>query len=719
MTMLVFSALLAALCLSPSAGAETGVAWRVLDRNGEPLQALPSVEGFRYPVPLEQMSPWVPLATLAAEDHRFFSHPGVDWRAAARAAWQNAVHGRVVSGASTLTQQLVRNREPRPRTFGSKMLEAADALALERRASKREILADYLNLVAYGNRARGIEAASRLYFNKPSSQLSLAETAYLAAIPRAPGARNPYRKPGALRKDQREILSRMRALGWIDAETHALALEERVQVLSLEKQLPAPHFSEYLRQWILARGENSGAVRSTIDATLQRESAAILRFHIAKLAANRVGNGAILAVDNRSGEILVWVGSKDFRGEVDGQVDGVTAQRQPGSALKPFVYGLALENGRTPSDILLDEPFTALDRFSPKNYDEKFHGPVRLREALACSYNVPAIRVAEELGAAHVLEGLHQAGFDSLARSPDHYGLGLALGNGEVTLFELARAYSGLARGGVFRPLAFVRGSPEAGVPRRFLSPEAAYLITNILSDNAARTPAFGAYSPFNTPFPFAAKTGTTKDYRDNWAIGYTPDWTVAVWVGNFNGESMAKVSGISGAGPILRDVALLLWQRLGAREFPVPAGVRRVEVCPLSGLVPGPWCPTAMSEVFLAKRIPAAVCNLHKKNGGSSEFPIHAAGSAPRVAFPRNGEIFKIDASYARDAQKVKLRAENVENAGDLRWTVDGKALEDRDATGAAWWMLSPGDHRIQVSALRAAIWRRSPPVRVFVAGP
>jgi penicillin-binding protein 1C len=708
------SALLALLLLSCGAHAENS-SLRVLDRNGVVLQEFSGPDGeTRYPVSLGQVSPWAILATVAAEDRRFFSHPGVDWRSLARAAWQNARSGRVVSGGSTLTQQLVRNRNPRPRTVWTKLREAASALLLEREKSKPEILEEYLNAIPYGNRARGIEAASRLYFDKPAAELSIAEAAYLAAIPRAPGSRNPFHNDIRLIKEAHAVLDRMLRFGFLTPELHALARAEEVRAAPPERRLPAPHFAEFVRRWAAGAGA-TGEVRTTLDASLQREAASILRAHLAALRPNRVRNGALILLDNRSGEVLAWVGSQDFADAEHGQVDGVVALRQPGSALKPFVYGLAVARGRTPADILLDEPFTAPDRFSPRNYDEKYHGPVRLREALACSYNVPAVRVAEELGAGDVLHLLREAGFDSLNLPAEHYGLGLALGNGEVRLLELARAYSALARGGVWKPETFVLGRPSPGAPRRVLPATAAYLITHILSDNAARAPAFGAHSAFNLPFPLAAKTGTSKDYRDNWAVGYTSDWTVGVWVGNFDGSPMAKVSGITGAGPILRDMAYLAAKRLGVREFREPAGIRRAEVCPLSGKLPGPWCPTAISEVFVAGKIPRAFCGFHHAPAGAAA----VAATGPSVKFPVQGDIFKLDPAYPRAAQVLRLKADGVERAEKVRWIVDERPLEADGKKGEAWWPLAPGEHRLAVSTLRGARWLSSPPVKIFVAAP
>jgi penicillin-binding protein 1C len=700
------SLLLLFLLAAAPAGAEST---RLLDRHGVPLQELSELGDRRYEVLLEEVSPWVVLATLAAEDRRFFEHGALDPLAVLRALWQNLRSGRTVSGASTLTQQLAKAERPLPRNWTGKAREALAALELERRLDKREILERYLNLVSYGNRATGIEAASRLYFGKPAASLSLAESAYLCAIPRSPGTVNPYRGESELRRRQRELLERMRRSGWIGQDLLGLALKEPLRVEARRDTALAPHFAEALRR-LKPRGE----VRTALDAGLQAAAADALRSHLAELKGHRVTNGAVLVLDNRTRETLAWVGSADFFDDAhDGQVDGVRARRQPGSALKPFVYGLALSKGWTPSDLLADLPAQTADRFSPRNYDGRFHGLVRLREALACSYNAAAVSLADKLGASAMLSVLHRAGFASLDKPAEHYGLALVLGDGEVTLAELTNAYATIASGGLWKPLRLLSGRSEEGEPpRTIFSPQVSYLLAKILSDNTARAPAFGFYSPFNAPFPLAAKTGTTKDYRDNWAVGFTPEWTVGVWVGNFDGKPMAKVSGISGAGPVLRDVAFALWRSRGASEFLQPRGVRELEVCPLSGKLRGPHCPTGITELFAETSLPGGPCALHP-----GELAAGTLAGRVAVSFPRRGDIFKLDPTYSREAQQIKLTAEGLDGARSVRWKVDGRDLTS-GPDGTAWWKLSPGRHRIRVSALRSAGWQDSSEVPIFVAG-
>jgi len=330
-------------------------------------------------------------------------------------------------------------------------------------------------------------------------------------------------------------------------------------------------------------------------------------------------------MDNKSGEILCLVGSANFFDSYhSGQVSAVTSLRQPGSALKPFTYALALEQGMTSATLILDTEIRIQGKevdYVPRNYDGKFHGPTRLREALACSYNVSAIRVLENIGVESLLHRLKKLGFETLDKGADYYGLGLTLGGGEVTLLELARAYGALARSGVlkkervFLEAKDIQGRTKSfpkGSSRRVFSPEVSYIITNILQDRDARIPAFGEGSCLSLPFPCAVKTGTSANFRDNWAIGYTPHHTVGVWVGNFDGRPMQSVSGVSGAGPLFRDIILLLERREKRRnfDFTIPTGLMEVYVCPQSGMLVGSFCPGKIKEIFIKGTEPKDVCN-------------------------------------------------------------------------------------------------------------
>lgn len=654
-----------------------------VDRHGLPLRSF--AEGERcLPVRLNEVSPWIILSTLAAEDKRFWEHRGVDSQAVVRALWQNARAGKVVSGGSTLTQQLVRQLEPRPRGLWGKVQEAWKALRLEQNSSKPEILEQYLNSVFYGNGARGIEAASTTYFNLPCRELTLAQSALLAGLPKSPSGYNPFRRREAALSRQRVILDRLKTWGWVDDLTFQRARTEALFFSKLPQPFIAPHFTDRLRSTV-----GQGRHTTTLDRNLQEFLEDLLVQSLKKLEQQDVSNGALLVLDNATGDILAWVGSKDyFENQESGYVDGVTSLRQPGSAVKPFLYELFFERGVRPGDKIDDTPLFTPGRYSPRNYNNTYHGRVSLREALANSYNVPAVRLIEKVGIDPFLKRLRAVGLSSLTGSADDYGLGLALGNAEVTLRDLTSAYALLARGGVWKPTRSLASDPHpTGV--KVTQPAATYLVTHVLSDNIARARAFGPDSPFRLPFPFAAKTGTTKDYRDNWAMGYTTRWTVGVWVGNFDGRPMRRVSGISGAGPLLHDAAMAVYARYPSGEFTRPRDVTEGEVCPLSGYSLSLDCPNAVVEVYSKNFPPPGPCREH-------EVEPTAHPSDFQLVFPRRGDIFKMDPAIERSAQSIRFRTEG--NAPDsLRWRVDGQVIAQGNE---AWWPLSPGTHRADVTA-------------------
>jgi len=705
---LALALLCGAACLPPPAGALEAprASTVVTDRAGRPLRSYldGSADAACVPLKLTEISPWLVLATVAAEDKRFFAHPGVDFRAAARAFAQNASRGRTVSGASTITQQLARALEPRPRSVFGKVKEIFSALRLEAAHSKEQILEAYFNGVSYGALLTGAGAASLDYFGVPAADLSPAQAALLAGIPKSPVNYDPRRRPAAAEARRRLVLRRMFDLGLLDAETYRLALAEKTVAREKERFFSAPHFADQA----LRRAPAGGTVATTLDSRAQEAAAQALSSHLAGLAGrNHVKNGAVLVLDNATGGVLAWVGSNDFfDGANNGQVDGVVALRQPGSALKPFLYALALAKGARASDLLDDSPLYAAGGHAPENYDRSYHGRVRLREALACSYNVPAVRLAQKAGVPDLLAKLKDFGFASLDKPADFYGEGLALGNGEVTLLELTAAYAALARGGIWLPARLMQGEPAQA--RRAIGRAEAYIVTSILSDNSARAPAFGADSAFSLPFDLAAKTGTTKDYRDNWAVGYTPEWTVGVWVGNFSGAPMRRVSGITGAAPVLKETALALKKLYGSTPFRRPPGIKTARVCPVSGQPPSQFCPSSMEEVYTAARLPAGQCAEHRPPEAAAARP----AGRPAVKFPSEGDVFRLDPQTPRGAQALFFKAGEAE--GDIVWNVDGRELAER-GNGAAW-PLAPGAHSVHFTLSRGTETVRARPVRFVV---
>ena len=714
------------------------ISLRLLDRNGVLLREVLSDEGGRCRwVKLEHISPHLLNATLAAEDKSFFFHHGVNGLSVLRALLQNLRHGEVVSGASTITQQLVRTLYPGRRDIWAKLREAWLALRLERTLSKREILIQYINRIPYGNQVYGIEAASRLYLDKSSSQLSLAEAAFLAAIPRSPTRLNPYRSLNALRKRQVNILAKMSELGLITEAACDRARAEELCLLPATERFRAPHFCDFVLSQVPSSDRKSlSAIGTTLDFGLQQKIEILLRNRLTAMAGRGISNGAVVVLDNHSGEILSLVGSGDFFDESqDGQVNGALALRQPGSTLKPFTYSLALENGLTAASLIDDSPvqYPSLEgHYRPQNCDRRYHGLVSLRAALACSYNIPAVAVLQAVGPDLLYRRLHSLGFESLKQDPGFYGVGLTLGNGEVTLLELVRAYSALARQGLYLQersvLRLLRKDGEEGqaliqeAAQRVFSPQVSYIITHILADRDARTPSFGYHNPLSFPFAVAVKTGTSKDFRDNWTVGYSPRYTVGVWVGNFDGEPMHNVSGISGSGPLFKDIMLLLDKGEAGSGFAEPKGVVTSAVCPLTGMRPTESCPGVVSEVFIEGTEPRELCTHHQKKS-DSVLIAYERGDLPapsrlEITFPRNGDVFKLDPVLRREHQRIKLRAAvpGTEDIAKIEWWVNGDKAGEAGSPFSLFWNLSPGFYTIKAIAVRDGSPLESRPVKIVV---
>jgi penicillin-binding protein 1C len=595
-----------------------------LDIHGQTLREVSAGSGLlSRPVTLQEIPAPLIAATLLAEDQRFWDHPGVDWRAIARAALSLVRHRKVISGGSTITQQLIKLAAPRPRTFRTKLIEAAQALRLEQIWSKERILTEYLNRLDYGHLRLGCAAAARFYFGKPISDLSVAQAALLAGLPQAPSRLNPHAHFARARKRQDWILGRLAASRFLSQQEYVRARREPVRLQPPQQIFQAPHFVDLLLKLEpeIRIQANHQPICTTLDLNLNRVAERVLRQHLARLQAHHAGNGAVVILENRTGNVLALVGSENYFDPDAGQVNGAWAARSAGSTFKPFAYWLALEKGATPATVVADVPTefpTITGIFSPVNYNHRCYGPMRYRLALANSLNIAAVKVLASVGGPEVLQQrLRACGLTTLNQSPEFYGLGLTIGNAEARLLELVNAYACLACLGEFKPFRLVQSSksdpqsPMPGVPAlarasRVGNPAAAYLIADILSDNFARTLAFGPNSSLRFDFPVACKTGTSTDFRDNWALGYTPEFTVGVWIGNFDGTPMERVSGVSGAAPILHDLFVHLCKHFGLSWYTLPANVVEKSIHPITGKVLTRPAPEAIQEIFLADSLPA-----------------------------------------------------------------------------------------------------------------
>src|SRR3989440_4594008 len=579
----------------------------LLDRNGIPLRESRVAERFSHELALEEVPRHVIDAVLAAEDKRFYFHHGIDWLATGRALVAGLTHGRIVSGASTITQQLVKISERRPRTWRAKLIESVTALRLEQSWSKDQILAAYLNRLDCGNLNIGLAAATDYYFGKPVSDLSDAEASFLAGLPKNPRKLNPHVAADAARRRQMTVLERMRRNDSLDAARFDRAIAESLALRPPQRRFRAPHFVEMVLPQL---PETPAAeIRTTLDFRLNEQVETIIRERLAQLREHNVHNAAAVVIDNATGDVIALVGSENYFAPGVGQVNGAWAQRSAGSALKPFTYLLALERGATPATVVADvrTSFPAAGGFyRPENYNPRCFGPVRYRTALASSLNIPAVKVLLAAGGPAALhERLRECGLTTLNRPAEVYGLGLTLGNCEARLLEMTNAYASLARLGEFRPWRVLSDSPSAA--RHYSQPELVWQIADILSDNSARTLAFGMNSALRFDYPVACKTGTSTDFRDNWTIGFTPEFSVGVWAGNFDGAPMREVSGVSGAGPILHTIFDYLHANYGTSWYPTPATIVERTIHPLSGKLLPDGDARGVRDKFLADRLPPA----------------------------------------------------------------------------------------------------------------
>ena len=638
----------------------------LLDRHGVPIQTVRVDKDVRRLawVPIGEMSPALLSAIVLSEDRRFWEHSGIDWSAAAKSVWANLFNTRT-RGASTLTMQLaglIDEGLARPsggRSIAQKLGQAVTAARLEATWKKSEILEAYLNSVPFRGEIVGIDALAQTLFAKHASGLDAQEAALAAALVRSPNA-----KPAAVAERACGVLrlQGMDCTGVVGLTETALA---RRGGMPLGEQL-APHFA---RQVVDRLGPSRQA--TTLDASLQRFAADMLRRQLAELNGRNVEDGAVVVLDNASGEVRAWIGS-NARSSSAVEVDGVLARRQPGSTLKPFVYELAFEKRLiTPATLIDDSPaqiVTAGGLYLPQNYDREWKGFVSARTALGASLNVPAVRVATMLGHDALHQRLRTLGF-ALPESAGWYGASLALGSADVSLLSLTNAYRTLANGGVYTPPALRGGA--AAKPMRVADAGAVYLVTDILADNNARARTFGLASALATRGFAAVKTGTSKDMRDNWCVGFTDRYTIGVWVGNASGEAMHSVSGISGAAPVWHAIASALHAGAPSRAPSLPAVVVRQRVAFDSGKEP------PRDEVFMAGS-ERAVQRATAEVDGARRFGITS---------PRDGSVFAIDPDMPPAAQRITFEGERGQ------WVLDGKPL----GTSERWrWAPWPGRHRL-----------------------
>lgn len=695
------------------------VAFEFSDRNHLPLgTVLSSDQNQTAIVPLSQVSPHFINGIIAAEDKRYYQHGAIDYIALFRSILEAFQAKKIVSGASTITMQLARLLEPAPRTLPNKFGEIWLSWRLSAGMNQEEILEAYINRLPMGGNLYGVEAAAKTYFNTSASELNLAQASLLAALPNDPTDLNPYDNLLGLKKRQNYVLKRMVEDGYITSIQAKRAAQEKLTFQPKQQGIiAAPHFLFWLTEKLthsstsdpLIQHGSTHYIKTTLDRPLQQFIEAQIQQIIISLKDHNVHHAAAIVINNHSGDVLAYVGSPDyFNTDKLGRNDGVQALRQPGSTLKPFLYELALAEGIIqPNTILADVPtyyaIPGAKLYSPTDYNETFLGPVRVRVALANSLNVPAVKVLEKVTVPVFLERLKDLGFKHLNHPPDYYGLGLTLGSGEVSLWELANAYLIMAnQGKIINPNVILSQSQlinpnlpsiDTAVPWQ--------LITNMLSDPHARSYSFGIDSVLNLPFPVAVKTGTSSNYRDTWTVGFTTDYTVATWVGNFDGEGMQNVSGVTGAAPLWNRIVLHLHQTQEPANFSKPLGFVQLPICATTGLRPTSDCSGGIVlEYFDRKSVdkyyqksPQIKLNSEYNEWLSRQSHPQLTQNQLKIISPQADDYFLMNSGEASELE-FKITTPSQQS---VEWWLNGKKLRVQSAN-SVFWSLQPGQWTLTV---------------------
>jgi len=683
----------------------------ITDRYGEELRVLPLGDGLRrIYTPLEDYPDYLPAVFLAGEDKRFYRHAGIDPLAIIRAANQNRKSGRIVSGASTVSMQLAGLAHREPASVVSKLREMAGALRIEARHSKDELLELWLSSLPFGSNLQGAAAAGRHFFGVLPENLSPEQSLLLAVIPRRPELYNPLKNPDAA-SAAAFMLSKNAGI----QTTREALLSAALQAIPGGQHWPynAPHFVNWVEEQLTPEDYRPGPpVRTTLDLRVNDILSGAVISRIERAQRFRISNGSGLVIEPQTGEILAYVGSSDFFNfENSGQIDGVRILRQPGSTLKPFLYSLALESGYSASSILPDIPMTFGNEeiYVPQNYNQRYNGPVRLRTALSSSLNIPAVYLTEKMGVDNFVELLLSLGFDSLKAQREQLGVGLALGNAEISLFELVRAYAVFPRGGRTVVTSWRKDIRNSEMPqeRPIMDETTAGLIRSILSDNVNRILGFGRQGLGTEGFDAMMKTGTSNQFNNIWAVGATPAYVCGIWMGNFSGETVIGSPGSGIPADAVVDVMTRLQQ--GERFSPV-YGLREVLICPLSGGAVTEACPSSMTELFRSGEEPEA-CSFHSLNAGEMEinyppeyrtwadiygvsFQSQNIDYRLKILSPADGSIFFFDSTLPYNAQAVPIE---IDGQGLCRLSVNGREVFSGDLPLRWFLPMRPGYYTLR----------------------
>lgn len=564
---------------------------------------------WRKPLKLNDISPLLQKSVLACEDHWFYYHPGANLVSLIKAAYDNIRAGKIVRGGSTITMQIARMMEPKSRTPKAKIIEILRALQLELHYSKKELLELYFNMAPYGGNIEGVGAASYFYFGKPARELTASQAALLTSIPNSPQALRPDLNLANSLNARNRVLGVMMQDQVISESDYREALDEEIK----SKRYKPPNLAPHLCNELLAKYGGRPEIVCAADLKIQSKCEAVINGFKSPLAMKGINNAAVVVIRNSTAEILAMVGSCDFYDiQHEGQVNGATAPRSPGSALKPFVYGLALDKGLVSPNLMIEDLPAYYSGYTPENYDRQYRGAVSVTDALRNSLNVPAVHICARVGQKNFYALLRSGGLSTLARKDSDYGLPLILGSCEIELLDLTNLYSCLARGGVYKKYHYLADESSIDSARLF-SPAAAYILSEIMSE--LERPDFPSSWEFSPNIPKVAwKTGTSFGRKDAWSIGFNPTFTVGVWVGNFDGESSPDLVGAEAAAPILFEVFRLINTGAGQRWFSEPITVDTRQVCAVSGMPPGPHCPATVVELYIPGVSPVTTCTIHKE---------------------------------------------------------------------------------------------------------
>ena len=600
--------LLLTILITPSIRFSNDYSVVVLDKDGQILRIfLNKKDTWRLPPAEDKIPKKLEQAVLQFEDRYFYYHPGVNIFALSRALWQNLNSREIVSGASTISMQVARISRPKARTYLNKFLEILQALKLELFHSKKDILNIYLNNAPYGGNIVGYRAASLRYFRKMPQSLSWSEAATLAVLPNAPSLISPTVNPQKLRQKRDRLLRLLRRRKIISTETYTLALLESIPQHSFGSKIFAAHLARSLH----TKFPRKSVLQTTIDRNLQQQAEGLTREHSRFLRSLGINEAAVLIAETQSGKVRAYVGSVDFW---ERQVDGVQAPRSSGSILKPFLFALSMDNGLLLPQTLIQDVPSFFGSFSPANANRRYSGITTARQALVRSLNVPAVRLLNKFGLQAFYYFLQQGGLRTLFRPADEYGLPLILGGAEVNLWDMCTLFRGLGREGRFSALSVLQDAAAKGRERRLISQGAAWLTLDILKE-VKRPGAEYYWRQYQNQWPLAWKTGTSYGQRDGWAIGVNPQWTIGVWVGNFEGQGNANLSGAACAGPLLFAIFRHLPKNAEQAWFKKPgANLQQVRLCRESGFIAGEYCPHSITAEAPAGMKPLAVCPYHKQ---------------------------------------------------------------------------------------------------------